>query len=515
MLSSRFNQRTQLGKRLRASEVTTQAVVPHGLTPAGMASGDGGGFIGPLNMSMAERRANGFGGGYRGYRKRRYTRKKTVTRKRRAPSRKGGFQVYKPAGLIAGVMGRGGYFSNAMGAMGRAARRMVPNGAFSRIGAAAGGVLGGGWGARLGGLAGEGISNIAGFGAYNVNVNSLMLPEGTQIPAFGDLSQATIVRHREFIGDITVPGTPATFTNVSYPLNPGMSNTFPWLSTLASAYDQYVFLGMIFEFKSTFSENATTTGPMGSVIMSTEYDSADASFTTKLQMENNQYTVSNKPSMDMVHIIECDPTVTHSPLKYLRNQGVPSGKDVRLYDHGVFQIATVGLPTGSTGNVGELWCSYEVALIKPQLGPGFSGADHFVLATSINSPSTYLGTNTVATYSGIGGTTSGNTYSFPAGVIGSFGAFYVVVGASTALTTGMLFTLSNASNLNILDGQTNRVAAVTANATATRQIIQIFFSISQAQSNTGIASFALTTGTLPGTISSADLVVYQLPTSIV
>lgn len=51
---------------------------------------------------------------------------------------------------------------------------------------------------------------------------------------------------------------------------------------------------------------------------------------------------------------------------YVRSGMVPTGQDIRMFDLCKFQIATNGLQ-GTNVNVGELWVTYQVAMIKPKL----------------------------------------------------------------------------------------------------------------------------------------------------
>lgn len=278
-----------------------------------------------------------------------------------------GLRVYRPlnlvAGRIGGIRGRGDYFTDGLTAVAKAAKRMVPAGAFSRLGRAFGGAVGGAPGAEFGGVAGKLIGSIAGFGDYTIKYNSL-LDMGHPIPSFGDMSQATVVRHREYITDIVVPATPGTFTNRTFILNPGNPQTFPWLSQIAACYDQYQFMGCVFGFKSTAGDTATFA--LGSVIMASDYDVSDPPYTSKNQMEQSQYCVSSKATVDQIHPIECDPSVGPVAIKYIDHaDSVISSFEKRLADHALVQIATTGLPGGTSGSIGELWVSYEVALYKP------------------------------------------------------------------------------------------------------------------------------------------------------
>jgi len=81
-----------------------------------------------------------------------------------------------------------------------------------------------------------------------------------------------IVRHREYVADIE--GT-TNFVNREYPLNPGLIKTFPWLSQVADAFEEYRIRGMVFEYKSLYADatvSSSDTGGLGSVIMCTNYN---------------------------------------------------------------------------------------------------------------------------------------------------------------------------------------------------------------------------------------------------
>jgi hypothetical protein len=347
------------------------------------------------------------------------------------------------------ITGRGGYYTDklksAASAGYRAMQRHIPTGTFGRIGAAAGGSLFGMPGAAVGRFLGGQVANVAGFGDYTISKNDLLnVDEGMQVPTFGDLNHGIMICHREYLGDISIPATPANFTLASYSINPGLNSTFPWLSQIAAQFDQYEIHGMLFQFKSTSSDFGTTTSlAMGTVILATDYDSAESSYASKSEMENAQYSTSCKPSIDCIHAIECDPAFSFTPLKYVRTGAVPSSKDVRLYDQGNFQIATVGLPTGSSGVIGELWCTYKIAFYKPQLSAGASVLtdDYSTGGTGVDN-SNPLGTQTangLSSSSG-GGSISATTYTFPTTVFvgGKFLIHYSVVGSSTTLTTALV-----------------------------------------------------------------------------
>lgn len=191
------------------------------------------------------------------------------------------------------------------------------------------------------------------------------------------------IAHREYLGDINPS---SDFRVTSFPLNPGMSQTFPWLSQLASSYEEYYFKNLTFHFRSMSSSSilslAGSNTSLGTVILSTEYNAVLPKFTTKNQMENHQFAASVKPSQNVSHKIQCHPQ--HTPLNklFVRNSPPESGTDKRLYDLGNFQIATQGMQQSISDTVnfsiGELWVSYDVCFMKPKISDTpISGSDLF------------------------------------------------------------------------------------------------------------------------------------------
>lgn len=240
------------------------------------------------------------------------------------------------------------------------------------LGTALGGPAGGAVGSMLGRGAGAMISKIFGHGDYQVSnagqvmENSIVLSNAAQAPSFGSGRVSVKFKHREFLGDVYSSPTASTFKIESYPINPGLDRTFPWLSGVIGAkFQQYRINGMTFEFRSMSADalNSTNTA-LGSVIMSTDYDSADDHvFASKQEMENTEYGVSAKPSSNMLHAIECARGQTPVSELYIRAFDVPSGKDIRLYDLGRFSIASTGCQ-GTSVNLGELWVSYDIDAFK-------------------------------------------------------------------------------------------------------------------------------------------------------
>jgi len=201
----------------------------------------------------------------------------------------------------------------------------------------------------------------------------------TQAPQIRNSRTGTIVRHTEFIQNIS--GT-EDFSLFSLPINPGLDTVFPWLSQIAPAFEQYKWRGLVFTYKTTSADLVTgTNGALGQVIMATDYDSADADYTSQREMLNSEYAKSAKPSVSFVHPIETARSQTPYKLFYTREGDPPANADIRLYDVGKFQLATQGMQA-TGGTIGQLWVSYEIEFLKPQfkLDVGVE-ADHFTAST--------------------------------------------------------------------------------------------------------------------------------------
>jgi len=241
----------------------------------------------------------------------------------------------------------------------------------------------------------------SGRGAYQIgpsgNTNQTLQPE---IPAFSNAdNDSTVIAHREYIGDIITSSTPSAFSIQEFIINPGDPTTFPWLSELCqTSFQQYKFEGCIFEFKSASANalNSTNTA-LGSVISAVNYDSADPSFGSRMQMENTSWANSCKPSNNMTIPIETHPKQTASRgLLYIANNGVlPQGTDPKTYHLGILSIATVGFQ-GASVNIGSLYVTYKTRLYKPIMLAPLSNGNRMLFVRTGATTAAPMGTATLS-----------------------------------------------------------------------------------------------------------------------
>ena len=209
---------------------------------------------------------------------------------------------------------------------------------------------------------GGAVDRFVGTGDYSIERNSVLRP-GT-VPAMHSSSTTTVVRHREYIGDV-LSNNSTTPVVRHFPLNPGLAQTFPWLSNLAQSFEMYRLLGCVFEYR-TLAGDVTTQSNQGYVVAAVNYNPTGAPFLTKLAIENAMGGQSKKPSEDMFIPVECKPMLNPLGEYFVRDAAISASQNLNFYDVGIVTIATGGNPTNGV-ILGELWVTYEVELAKPAI----------------------------------------------------------------------------------------------------------------------------------------------------
>lgn len=352
---------------------------------------------------------------------------------------------------------------------------------------------------------------ISGFGDYKIENNTLMTGGLDPPNIVNSVNNGNmIVRHREYLGDISAT---VAFTIQSYPLNPGLMDSFPWLSSIAQHFEQYKFRGVIFEFKSLSSDavlSASTSSALGSVIMATQYNALNPAFPDKFTMENYEFANSSKPSLSFIHPVECLKKDTSVLELYVRGSAAPAGSDLRLFDLGNFYVATVGMQAAS-GIAGELWCTYEIELIKPKISNPLNIdhlMDHFRLSPTLTNAAPF----TAATlhYSTLGGALSPNVYSFPTNISsGVYLLFWEIVGSSTAITQPT----PTPTNCTVRPIFANGTASIIGTPTGTTSTFTFHVMCVTINASPAFMSYS-TSGVYPASPTAGDFFVIELPGNV-
>jgi len=212
------------------------------------------------------------------------------------------------------------------------------------------------FGREIGGFLGAKLSKLIGSGDYVSNqlvkTNSLLMPQS--LSKDNSNHQTIRVQHREYIGDLVSSST--SFNTQVFNINPADSTVFPWLSNLASNFEQYHIHGLAFEYVSSTSEYYSA-GAMGTLMMGAQYDLNSPLYASKRIMENSDEVISFRPDKCAVYGVECKKQALN---KYTTRESnlVPTP----FTDYVRF---VVGYQTPITAVLGELWAVYDIELTRP------------------------------------------------------------------------------------------------------------------------------------------------------
>lgn len=349
-------------------------------------------------------------------------------------------------------------------------------------------------------------------------------------PRFATKGRVNHFAMEEYLGNIY---SSVDFAATTFNVNPGLGDpaslisgargAFPWLARIAQQYEQYRIHGMVFSYVPTSSDavvaSATTPG-LGSVSIASEFNVNKPDFTNLTDMLNHQMSISEKPSVQIEHAIEC--ATSEQPLKVytIRNDNLSSG-ELLMYDYCKTTVAVQGCQADGQ-ELGQLWVSYDVELLKPILedqgGDPFTWSTHYKLPTTIATTTAYFGTTPPDDDAAEDGSTfvvtfGGTTITLPDHITsGHFSLTYYVVGSSTSLTTALNvgFT-TNCSGLTIFANDSTAIGGHTpSGATSTFQCCTRFFKVTGPG-----AVLTFSGGTMPASITSGDLLITQINDDIV
>jgi len=168
------------------------------------------------------------------------------------------------------------------------------------------------------------------------------------------------VVHKEFIGNISGVGSTAFTQTFSIPLNPGLFQSFPWLSFIANNYESYRFNSLRFCYYTRTGSNVA-----GSVLIVPDYDSADSAPGTEQVATTYNDAQEDAPWKDICCILSKGAMNNLGPHKFVRNGGTVG--DIKTYDSGNLFVFTVD--SAAAAPWGKLWVEYDCEFFTPQLNP--------------------------------------------------------------------------------------------------------------------------------------------------
>jgi len=257
----------------------------------------------------------------------------------------------------------------------------------------------------------RGGARMLGYGAYTTEQAENVL--ASRVPTMhATLDRGVRISHHEYLSDVA---SSTAFAVSSFPINPGLALTFPWLSTVASAFQEYEINGLVFYFKSTSANalNSTNTA-LGQIIGACQYNPYLAAPGSKIEMLGLSSASDGKPSESNIYPVETKADMSLFRSKLVRYAVVAD--DLAKYDHGNFFLGAAGSQANAT--VGELHVVYDITLKKPKLWTGNVGSNwyyHAISTTSI-AAATPLGTARVERNNNLGVVSTSTTLTIPANV---------------------------------------------------------------------------------------------------
>lgn len=359
---------------------------------------------------------------------------------------------------------------------------------------------------------------IAGMGDYTVDdianqemprTNSLAacFTEGEMcgdVPMMHSDGMGTRVVHREYLGDVYSATT--AFLAQQFAINPGLSESFPWVSSMAPLYEAYQVHGMMACFESEGSEYANSVG-LGYVGLASQYDVTAPAFASKKDMLQSLYCVARKPSESFPHWIECAPPVEVQSEMLTRTGAIPAGSDLHFYDHCNLTLGVGGM-TASGVVIGELWLTYDIEFFYPQSDLAYNSGSEYFRATStsgVDSANPLGSAWTLASRNNIKCTLTPTSIQFPAGMTsGTYMVIYSYLG-SAAPGTGSFpaITSTTVDILPIVSSSGTGGPSITASMTVIFAIVL--------KGNPGSRLDIAVTGLVGPTAAQVDIILMALP----
>jgi len=251
-------------------------------------------------------------------------------------------------------------------------------------------------------------------------------------------SKSTFSRLEE-IATITGTTTAFALTN-NLSLNPGLSATFPWLSSPASAFNIYKVRKL-----RVWYLNATNTTNTGLVVVGYNPDPNDPPPTSLAQIENyesrlrvatweDSYFDVPKSDLDRIN-------------KYFVRGSIVPG-ELSTYDIGALYVVCSG-NASSSATLGELWFEYTIDLMSPIVSTGVqpigkASSTYTPVAQALTSTVTTIVTFPTVVDNALALVNNAGTFT---GITGALLIYAQVSIAATTMTVGSLAIQKNGASV--------------------------------------------------------------------
>lgn len=310
--------------------------------------------------------------------------------------------------------GPGGYWQDVGRNIGHWGSR-IAGAALGGLAGAEGGVAGAITGAVGGWDTGAQFSKARGWGSFEIprHANDLIVggdwasAGNGSTPIFHSVDAVdeqgdVIISNRELVKLVKSSATSEGFSFEEFHLNP-LDATFHHLKTQAAQYEQFEFLGLMFQYVPMTGEGGSN--ELGVIGMAASYDPAQVrSFNSMEDLMRFKGAATVKPSAGMIFGIECDPTKRNVKTMFTRDNIT---RDRSFTDPATFYFASEGV-NGSQKTLGQLWVTYSCRLrnIKPSYDPS-PDQHHSLHSMRHEHPDPTDNTEVLALANNLGQTTGG------------------------------------------------------------------------------------------------------------
>lgn len=189
-----------------------------------------------------------------------------------------------------------------------------------------------------------------------------------------------VVQDHEFVG--TLSAALNTFVVYDFSINPGLVESFPWLSKTALNWEQYRVHRLCYYFVPS-----VPTTQAGMVTLAPEYDASDSPPSNEFELANTRGSVTFPVWNSGKLILDVSSLMGSGPRRFVRESNVLG--DIKTYDVGKLFVGFTDVNPSNT--LGKLYVDYDIEFFVPQAGPapGLSavGTSLFFVENSVNFPS--------------------------------------------------------------------------------------------------------------------------------
>jgi hypothetical protein len=175
----------------------------------------------------------------------------------------------------------------------------------------------------------------------------------------GSSDARVTISHSEYVMDINGSIANDLSGLICLSVNPGNTQTFPWLANIARNYETYLFRKLVFHYQTVKNTSA-----YGTVVLTFDFDAADTPPVTKTGLLQMHGAVRSVLWADVDCVASPQDLSKFGIQRFVRVHSNPVGTDIKTYDVANLLIC----PTNCSDAMmcGELRVSYVVDLMTPQ-----------------------------------------------------------------------------------------------------------------------------------------------------